>query len=1544
MRLEDFVRGMVRTISMDRERRKKKAKSAKPINGEETGKESYDSDDPEYCFWEPQYYSKVKSCRYFKENNLKFLDHGRWIYTFFTWAGTWVYRICKQYMDPYTFYPLPVSDQILYWQPIFSKRVSDGLVKLDQHESSKSQYTAKLKKPCKSVLLRALISTFWWRITFILFCNFVLGFANMLHVFIVREILVVLTNDSENYTKLYILSAVLSFYQFIIAVLIDHVNFYMYRTIHVIQYSFSITIFQHGMCHRRRFANNINGSNPLNVCNQVLHSCSPDSECSKNPLFCQALRYQNKDINSRIFSFEFMDSYYISLFLESTVQIIQYIFNFLVGIYIVYDCLSISVWPLYVVYLAITFIMILIEIFNTLLLRYIYGLKDYRMNKCREVISGLDLIDKMCMGDIAHNIITGTRNNELRLLFVRFTLSFLNRLLVSISSSFATLHILDDLIELSFKLEDIRMFKTSHLMSSMIVVLKITDSMLFIPESMKFLAYSLISYFRAEYYINECSPNFYISDNKYTGSVQTSTDITSTTNQLPSDTVVYYKDATFTWVNSRENLLSQNYDLYLKNINFELKRGEMVIVTGAQGSGKSNFIKSMLGEMTLVGGSMAVVPLHTSMPIFYASQDIWLHQGTIRSNITFGYKFDENLYDTVLKAVELEYDISTWLNGDLRVVSDNAHSLSGGQRVRMELARALYAYLIFHQVNSDYNNSKCSFLMCLDSPFQGLDPYVSKSIFNNLFNIKTGLLVKDDLSVVLTTSKRYLDSISMSQDSFPNFTLYHVKDKMLEKTKEVSLKPKNTSGPSTSGLNPISPEEMFQHCESYENTPKGRPEYIKNMYENSLIVNPEMKIPLSKFKQSLRPHIIYFKSVGPFFLIFVALTLCYMILETYKYVVAGTLGDDIMNIVYAIVSPEEYLPSLATIRVLCDNMLIKVKKITGSVVAVCFLANFVLTFCCVRGCKRIHEYCINSLLNNSPSSVKIKQYTSEILTFLSSDMFMIDETFGSILSMLLILVIQVILLICVLCYYFPVCVPVIGVCLTMVVYGVFVQYVYATKNLQIASLEALSRNNFVCENAVSSSSTYRSLKKEASLLDNVMEHTDYFIRAFFFNKSFMSWACFASKFGFLVMTMGSFIIPVVYKKFKKPKIFIGNYGLNAMQTVRVMFSYTGYILTAANLEMLMCSITRFECFVPQGEKCSFLKCRNIHEENLVMDVDSYMGRPATEEEVKRSLLLRRTREFREENKRFYHFRKLSFKPKINIIHPNSELNGDDVGVKLVDVSVYTTPDYDPDGVILKAITVSAHKSEIIGIVGRTGAGKTTLLSVLQNLVEYRTGLVLLDGVDLNKLSKDVLRQVIGVLPQLPFVFKGWTIRRFLDPRKLFSDDDINDALDKCGLLNFVNELHGGMKLDSVIIPDNLNLYMPTKKKITKLNVENLKEYYQECDMLLSNSQLRTLSLARLVLYRNLFRVILVDEPPENSDEYEYGEHGFEFKDTGVPIYDLLKAYFQHCTTFVTAHNSNSLRMCNSVWILHKGIYMGTYSTEEILKENSIANIIQKFVK
>ncbi|UKJ90641.1 hypothetical protein MACJ_001575 [Theileria orientalis] len=374
--------------------------------------------------------------------------------------------------------------------------------------------------------------------------------------------------------------------------------------------------------------------------------------------------------------------------------------------------------------------------------------------------------------------------------------------------------------------------------------------------------------------------------------------------------------------------------------------------------------------------------------------------------------------------------------------------------------------------------------------------------------------------------------------------------------------------------------------------------------------------------------------------------------------------------------------------------------------------------------------------------------------------------------------------------------------------------------------------------------------------------------------------------------------------------------------------------------MFTCSVERFRYFIPPGQKLKFNKCVNIHEEHLINPSN-------TAKLDKTKLLQRRLIEFKAENKKYFLLRRLFYHPKIQIVDVDNYITTNHTGVELRDVCVYTTIDPNPESMILKHITVSSFKSEIIGIIGRTGAGKTTLLSVLQNIAENRTGQVLLDGKDLNDIPNVVLRQIIGVLPQLPFVFKGWTVRRFLDPRRLFSDDEINQALNNCGLLKFVNELPGGMKLDGILLQDDVSSNN-SKKKIS--NVQVIKAYEKRMntesnkpgfvgDMILSNTQLRTLSLARLVLYRDFYRIIVVDEPPEEDLPEETVAKS---EDLVVPIYDLIK-YFSHCTTFVIAHDVSVLKTCTSIWVVHDGRLIRTCKTSDIAANESIAKIIEECV-
>ncbi|UKJ88079.2 hypothetical protein MACJ_000522 [Theileria orientalis] len=1021
-----------------------------------TGEDVEFEKEQKHLFWQSEIYSK-SYFRDLKTKKFRYYDNfSVFNYLFFSWISRWVHLLSKKYIEPYKFHPLPVSDQILIWEPIFSKHVSDGLVRLDSYHYAKSQSRdTKGKKPYKSILLRALALTIWKRALFLV-----------------------------------------------------------------------------------------------------------------------------------------------------------------IGL-IVVNVLSMS-------------IAILVK-------------KDHRITKCNDIYHSKSVIKKMFNDDIALNSLNET--------------------------------------------SDIITIDTAGFMATFYIFLRICNSMFLVQMSIGMFGMGYASFKRVNRYIKDCSPNFYISDNKFRGSTDVRSIISDTTTQLPNDVVVYYKDATFTWVHTRDDLLSKNYELYLKNINFELKRGEIAIVTGTQGSGKSNFIKSMLGEMTLVGGSMAVVPLHISMPIFYASQDIFLQHGTIRSNIVFGYRFDERLYKTVLKAVELEYDISTWEKGDLRVVSDNAPSLSGGQRVRMELARAVYAYLIFHKVNEEYNNTKCSFLMCLDASFHGLDPYVSKTIFNNLFNLKTGLLAKEDLSVVLTTSKQTLE------------------------------------------------------------------DFVNNNKVNN---------------------------------------------EDYMYLLASSSGPYHMS----------------------------------------YLSNDMLRLCSSDAATRLGRMEVT----RSKYSKSFKSYTR-------------DESYG----------------------------------------------------------------------------------RNSDLLECFMEHSDYRARCKFVLYSLVSWSSILFNWIFSFATLLILILLITLDNFTKVKLKVGYFSLALSLSLSLVKSFEKFSSIFSKFMIAICSVERFQYFIPPGNKLKFDKFFNTHEEYVVNPVNKNLR-----DLDKEQLLRRRAIEFKADSKKFYCLKRLWYHPKLTIIDPGHYLTPEHSGVELKDVCVYTTSFRNTEGMILKHVSASAHKSEIIGMVGRTGAGKTTLLSVLQNIISNRTGQVLLDGKDLNDIPKVVLRQIIGVLPQHPFVFKGWTVRRFLDPRKLFTDDDIKHALNRCGLLNFVSELQGGNKLDTVLVQEDVSsCYQQYKhKSYDNRKSGKMSKTGIETDMLLSNSQLSTLLLARLVLYRHFYRMIVVDEPPEEDllDESSTKD------DIGVPIYDLLEKYFSHCTTIVTAHEVNTLKKCTSVWVIHDGSLVRTCKASDIAANESIASIIEESVK
>lgn len=171
------------------------------------------------------------------------------------------------------------------------------------------------------------------------------------------------------------------------------------------------------------------------------------------------------------------------------------------------------------------------------------------------------------------------------------------------------------------------------------------------------------------------------------------------------------------------------------NMNINIEPGVLCVLVGQVGSGKSTLLNVILGELEVDSGSVTI-----NGRISYASQEAFLFEGTVRDNIVFVEAFDENRYNEVIKVCALEQDLRLLPKGDETIVGERGVSLSGGQRARVNLARAIY---------------KQADIYLLDDPLSAVDAHVGKHIFDKC--------IRDYLSektcVLVTHQLQYLQKV-----------------------------------------------------------------------------------------------------------------------------------------------------------------------------------------------------------------------------------------------------------------------------------------------------------------------------------------------------------------------------------------------------------------------------------------------------------------------------------------------------------------------------------------------------------------------------------------------------------------------------------------------------------------------------------------------------------------------------------------------------------------------------------------------------------------
>lgn len=122
-------------------------------------------------------------------------------------------------------------------------------------------------------------------------------------------------------------------------------------------------------------------------------------------------------------------------------------------------------------------------------------------------------------------------------------------------------------------------------------------------------------------------------------------------------------------------------------VNLTVRAGDLICVDGPVGSGKSALLEAILGRLHLHGGEVCMDWRRHS--VGYVSQSAWLQRGTVRENIVWGAVWDEQKYKQVLYACALIGDLNV-LGGDQLGIGEGGQTLSGGQKARVALARAVY--------------------------------------------------------------------------------------------------------------------------------------------------------------------------------------------------------------------------------------------------------------------------------------------------------------------------------------------------------------------------------------------------------------------------------------------------------------------------------------------------------------------------------------------------------------------------------------------------------------------------------------------------------------------------------------------------------------------------------------------------------------------------------------------------------------------------------------------------------------------------------------
>jgi ATP-binding cassette subfamily B protein len=216
---------------------------------------------------------------------------------------------------------------------------------------------------------------------------------------------------------------------------------------------------------------------------------------------------------------------------------------------------------------------------------------------------------------------------------------------------------------------------------------------------------------------------------------------------------------------------------------------------------------------------------------------------------------------------------------------------------------------------------------------------------------------------------------------------------------------------------------------------------------------------------------------------------------------------------------------------------------------------------------------------------------------------------------------------------------------------------------------------------------------------------------------------------------------------------------------------------------------------------------------------------------------------------------------------------------------------------LNGLTGEVHAGQTVAVVGPSGAGKTTLFSLLMRFHAPQNGDVLLDGVAVDQMDLNDLRQRIGVVPQEAVVFSGTVMENIRYGKPEATDQEVQSAAEAAFAQEFISEL-----------PQGYDTYLGDR------------------GVRLSGGQRQRIAIARAILKNP--PLLLLDEATSALDAH-----------SERMVQAALEKAMQGRTTLVIAHRLATVQRADCIWVLDKGklVEQGTHK-ELIAKAGLYASL------